>query len=382
MVPFFGPEDRDSYSNMPATDHKYIVLGARLARVERRDTLAEATVLTDKIALTLYMEREGNMKFRVRIAWVVGVTVLAWHTVSLVQAQTVTVPDLPPVVPAEAATSAPTTPASLSPIAAPVIAAEPPRWYWLKWWPQPRPHPRLWPHRGAGHSRRASPGGASRGGDISPDPTPVSDTHRRAVPVIAAEPPAVVPAEAVTPASTTPDSLSSTEETVIFSEINDAVPGKYFDTATTAPDPLNPNKLIIGFNTGFDAASWTNNTFAASTAVFHRAVAMDTISFLIEAPAGFYIAKISYTQSGKGVRARTGMAAGSVNWVVDYVAEDIGRFGENSTLSRTIDLTGQHKTIIPVSITGSVFAFATPQLGAASIQVTSAEVLVELLPLP
>ena len=70
MVPFFGPEDRDSYPNMPATDHKYIVLGARPARVERRDTLAEATVLTDKIALTLYMEREGNMKFRVRIAWV------------------------------------------------------------------------------------------------------------------------------------------------------------------------------------------------------------------------------------------------------------------------------------------------------------------------
>jgi hypothetical protein len=199
--------------------------------------------------------------------------------------------------------------------------------------------------------------------------------------VIAADLPPVVAAEAATPDSTTPDSLSPTEETVIFSDINDAVPGKYFDAATTAPDPLNPNRLIIGFNTGFDAATWTNNTFTASTAAFHRTVAMDTISFLIEAPAGFYIARISYIQSGKGTRARTGMAAGSVNWVVDYVADNIGRFGENSTLSHTIDFTGQNKTIVPVAITISVFAFATPQLGAASIQVTSAEVLVELLPL-
>jgi hypothetical protein len=81
------------------------------------------------------------------------------------------------------------------------------------------------------------------------------------------------------------------------------------------------------------------------------------------------------------MRSRTGMAAGSVNWVVDYVADDIGHFGENAILSRTVDLTGQNKTIIPVSITSSVFAFATPRLGAATIHVTSAEVLVELLPL-
>src|SRR5688572_8630532 len=151
---------------MPATDHKYTVLGARLARAERRDTLAEATVLTDKIALTLYMEREGNMKFRVQIAWVVGITVLALHTVSLVQAQTVTVPDLPPVVPAEAATSAPTPPASLSPIAEPVIAAEPPAMVPAE--------------------------------VVAPAPTPAPSLGPIAEPVIAADPPPVVPAEAVT----------------------------------------------------------------------------------------------------------------------------------------------------------------------------------------
>jgi hypothetical protein len=228
------------------------------------------------------------MKLRARIAWVVGVMAFALHTVSIVQAQTVTIPD--------------------------------------------------------------------------------SSTE-------------VVPVEAVAPTPITPASLSPTEEIVIFSDINDAVPGKYFDAATTIPDSLNPNKLIIGFHTGFDADTWTSNTFTASTAAFYREAAMDTISFLIEAPAGFYIARISYTQSSKGVRSRTGMAAGSVNWVVDYVADDIGLFGENSILSRTVDLTGQNKTIIPVSITSSVFAFATPQLGAATIHVTSAEVLVELLPL-
>jgi hypothetical protein len=170
-------------------------------------------------------------------------------------------------------------------------------------------------------------------------------------------------------------------EAVTFSDISDAVPGKYFDVATTAPDPLNPNKLIIGFHTGFDPDTWTNNTFTASTAAFHRGAAMDTLSFLIEAPDGFSIAKITYTQKGTGALSRTGVAAGGANWVVDGIATDLGLFHGHPTVSGTVDLTGQNKIIVPVSITIGVFTFATPHLGAATLAITSADVLVELEPL-
>jgi hypothetical protein len=191
---------------------------------------------------------------------------------------------------------------------------------------------------------------------------------------------AAAPAESPAPASTIPESPSPTVEAVTFSDISDAVPGKYFDAATTAPDANNPNRLIIGFHTGFDADTWTNNTFTASTAAFHRGAAMDTLSFLIEAPPGFYIARITYTQRGTGALSRTGAATGGANWVVDGMAADLGLFHANPTVSGTVDLTGQNKIIVPVSITIGVFTFATPQLGAATIAVTSAEVLVELEP--
>jgi hypothetical protein len=46
------------------------------------------------------MERE-KMKLRARIAWVVGVTVLALTTVSVAQEQTATVPDSTEAVPVE-----------------------------------------------------------------------------------------------------------------------------------------------------------------------------------------------------------------------------------------------------------------------------------------
>jgi hypothetical protein len=109
---------------------------------------------------------------------------------------------------------------------------------------------------------------------------------------------------------------------------------------------------------------------------------MDTMSCLIAAPAGFYIAKIHYMQRGTGATERMGKAAGSATWVVDDIAADLGVFDTNPTLSRTRDLTGQYRTLVPVSITNGLFAFAPPRLAAATISMTSAEVLVELLPLP
>ena len=171
-------------------------------------------------------------------------------------------------------------------------------------------------------------------------------------------------------------------QTVTFSDINDAVAGRFYDAATTAPDPLNPNKLIIGFNSGIDPKTWINKAFTASTAAFNSKSAMDTISFRIHAPDGYYISKITYSQRGTGSISRTGSAAGGTHWVIDDAAEGIGGFGTNPTFSRAIDLTGQHKTFIPVSITNAMIVFSTPQLGSASLSVTGADVLVELLPLP
>lgn len=170
-------------------------------------------------------------------------------------------------------------------------------------------------------------------------------------------------------------------QTVTFSGINDAVASRFFDAATSAPDPIEPNKLLIGFNTGIDPTTWKANDFRASTAAFSHPSAMDTISFRVDAPAGYYISKITYTQRGTGSAVRTGKAAGGANWVVAEFAASLGLFGTNPTLSGTADLSGMNLTSVPVSITTALFAFATPSLGSASVAVTSAEVLVELLSL-
>jgi hypothetical protein len=170
-------------------------------------------------------------------------------------------------------------------------------------------------------------------------------------------------------------------QTVTFSDINDAVPSKFFDAATSAPDSADPNKLIIRFNTGIDAASWTANDFRASTVAFSRPSAMDTISFRVDAPAGFYIAMITYSQGGAGSIARSGRAAGGANWVVGGFAASLGLFGTNPSLSSTADLTGMQLTSVPVSITIGLFAWAPPLVGSATVAVTSANVVVHLLPL-
>lgn len=170
-------------------------------------------------------------------------------------------------------------------------------------------------------------------------------------------------------------------QVVTFSDVNDAVPSRFFDAATTEPDPLDANTLNIGFNTGMDWSTWKATDFRASTASFSHATAMDTISFRIQAPEGFYISKITYTQRGTGLVLRVARAAGAASWVVGDHAQDLGFFGASPTLSRTLDLTGLNLTFVPVSITNTLFAYAAPYQGSASVSVTSATVSVELLPL-
>ncbi len=170
-------------------------------------------------------------------------------------------------------------------------------------------------------------------------------------------------------------------QSVTFSDINDAVPSRFYDAATSAPDPADPNRLIIRFNSGLDPSNWKSNEFKASTAAFSHTSAMDTITFRIHAPEGFYIAKVTYTQRGTGSVVRTGKAAGGAAWVVDDASADLGQFGTSPTLTATADLTGQNKTFVPISITNGLFAFATPSLGSATVAITYADVFVELLPI-
>jgi hypothetical protein len=168
---------------------------------------------------------------------------------------------------------------------------------------------------------------------------------------------------------------------VTFSQISDAVGKRFFNPATTAPDPLNPNRLIIRMHTGMDWTISKATDFRASTAAFSYTSAMDTIRFRVKAPAGYYIAKITYTQRGVGTAVRTGRASGGAHWVVGDFAFNLGTFSTTPGLSRTVDLTGRNLTSLPVSITASLFAYATPQAGAATLQLIGADVHVQLLPL-
>ena len=156
-----------------------------------------------------------------------------------------------------------------------------------------------------------------------------------------------------------------------FKSINDAVPSKFFDAATTAADPSNPNKLIIGFNAGFDPTTFTTAQFVASSM---RRVAMDTISFTVNAPAGFYVSRVTFTQRGSGWTCRTCSSAGAATWVVAGHSASLGVFTNNPALTGTADLTALKLVTVPVSITDSLFATT------GSVTITGADVLVQLLP--
>ncbi len=168
----------------------------------------------------------------------------------------------------------------------------------------------------------------------------------------------------------------------MFVDITDAVPGRFFSAAKTAPDPNSPNRLIIGFDNGRDPATWKANDFRASTAAFSHLSAMDTISFRIVAPDGYYVKTVTYRQRGSGSIVRTGKALGGTNWVVGDYAADLGTFASEPDVAQTVDLTESYLSLVPVSITTGMYAFATPTAGSATVSLTNAEVVVELAEVP
>jgi len=208
-----------------------------------------------------------------------------------------------------------------------------------------------------------------------PEPAPVDPPAPPADEV-----PAPPEAEAPAPPDAEP-AAAPAPPVVKFVEINDAVPARFFDSRATAPHADDPNRLVIAFHSGIDWTTWKATDFRASSEAFGHAAAMDTISFRVEAPKGFYISRITYSQGGRGSIVRTGRAAGSAHWVVGAVAAPLGLFGTMPTLKGEADLTGLGMTSVPVSITNGLFAFATPTSGSASLEINSAEVQVYLEPL-
>jgi hypothetical protein len=164
---------------------------------------------------------------------------------------------------------------------------------------------------------------------------------------------------------------------VQFTGIDDAVEFRFFDVATSR---VEGNRLIIGFNTGRDPATWLANDFRASTAAFSRRWAMDTISVNVKAPSGYYITKMTYAQRGTGSVVRTGKASGQTTWIVGGFAYDLGTFTTRPTLSKSLDLTRLRLSSVPVSITTTLSAYSTTSLGSATVSITGAELRVEVAP--
>lgn len=144
-------------------------------------------------------------------------------------------------------------------------------------------------------------------------------------------------------------------QTAVFSGFR-SIGGCY---SGAAPDPLDPNRLIIG--TTACTASSPNGT----------RVIMDTFTFKVEAPAGFYISGMTFAQEMRTSGSRGGSGFASRSWVVD---------DEALTGSESPDLSIKRKTVLPVSITTFLAAFGI-QVVSGSASASNPVVTVELSPL-
>jgi hypothetical protein len=174
--------------------------------------------------------------------------------------------------------------------------------------------------------------------------------------------------------------VPSAAQTVIFTDIRDAVPLKFFSAAGTHVDPGAPNTLLIGLESGRDSGDLRDDEFRASTGTSGNRNAMDTISFTVVAPAGHYVASITYEQVGSGSILRVADAHGASSWVVNGHPASLGFFRPNPTLTRTLTLTDPQLAVVPVSITTNLSAFAASSFGDAIMEITSAKVVVTLAP--
>ena len=170
-------------------------------------------------------------------------------------------------------------------------------------------------------------------------------------------------------------------QSVTFTEIRDAVPLKFFDPTGTMPDPANANTLLIAFESGRDSGDFRDDEFRATTAAFGNRVASDTLTFNVVAPPGYYVASVTYEQEGTGSILRVADARGTSGWVVASQPALLGNFRNNPTVAGTVVLTDLRATVVPVSITTSLFVYAPPTSGDATVSLTAAKVTATIAPL-
>lgn len=162
--------------------------------------------------------------------------------------------------------------------------------------------------------------------------------------------------------------------TVTFTNINDPTPGANFDSATSLAAG---NTLNIGLL----------NFAASAPGLFGSvAVATDTINFLITAPTGFKVTKVTYNESGtftNGANATTvDTGSWSVNGVGGVLGTEVHTAGATGT-SGTWSLgtfTNPNSSTALVTITNTLVAIAGPT--NANIAKTLASVSVDLAPVP
>ncbi len=123
-----------------------------------------------------------------------------------------------------------------------------------------------------------------------------------------------------------------------------------FDTTATGADPTDGNILNIGLN-----------DFRAE---FGTISALDTLSFMITAPDGYFINALTYTESGSGLTASDGVAIATGSIVVNNVPVNFLSqvFGPNSGSAWSISpilpasIFNNQPSVVAVSIVNSLFA--------------------------
>ncbi len=171
-----------------------------------------------------------------------------------------------------------------------------------------------------------------------------------------------------------------------FTDIRDAVPLQYFNAADAATEPgeAGATTLVIGLGTGA-------NSFRASAEVDNLTgtrLAADTLTFTVNAPPGHYISSITCRLSGTGAISAPGDARAAVNWVVNGQPADVGSVGGAQfppgsapwSLSQTTELTSSKPTVVPVSLTTQLFAFAASVGASAEVALTNATIIVNFAP--
>lgn len=163
-------------------------------------------------------------------------------------------------------------------------------------------------------------------------------------------------------------------QTATFINIGDALPARCYNPATTAADPTNPNRLLVGMHAGIVSGSFGTSAECLATDS-GPSMTTDTIVFYAVAPPGYYVSRVTFSQTAATSGSRGGRGFASASWVV---ADDAMTAAVGGT--SVADLTGRNLTVVPVKFT-TFLAAAGGSVRSGSARASNASAVVELLPL-